>query len=95
MTRPTIFDRPMTPAERMRRHRARGQRPAPRNVKEAVACVPQDYALAYKWFNLAAAQNNQDAEKYRDSIAQRMTPAQIAEAQKLAREWKPTRQPPE
>jgi TPR repeat protein len=57
--------------------------------------VPQDYALAYKWFNLAAAQNNQDAEKYRDSIAQRMTPAQIAEAQKLAREWKPTRQPPE
>jgi len=51
--------------------------------------VPQDFVQAYMWFNLAAAQGFQAAVKDRDLIAQRMTPAQIAEAQKLAREWRP------
>jgi hypothetical protein len=41
------------------------------------------------WFNLAAAQGNQEAIKDRDEIARKMTPEQIAEAQKLAHEWKP------
>jgi hypothetical protein len=31
----------------------------------------------------------------RDKLALEITPAQIAEAQKLAREWKPTKQPPD
>ena len=53
--------------------------------------VPQDYVRAHMWFNLSAAQGNQDAAENRDSIAKRMTPAQIAEAQKLAREWQPKR----
>lgn len=52
--------------------------------------VPQDYALAHMWFNLAAAKGNADANKSRDDLAQKMTPDQIAEAQRLAREWKPT-----
>jgi uncharacterized protein len=43
------------------------------------------------WFNLSAAQGDQDAAGARDSIAKRMTPAQIAEAQKLAREWQSKR----
>ena len=51
--------------------------------------VPIDYVLAYMWSNLAAAQNNALAIKNRDIIAAKMTPAQIAEAQRLAREWKP------
>jgi uncharacterized protein len=51
--------------------------------------VQQDYVTAHMWFNLAAARGNRDAEKDRDMIAAQMTPAQIAEAQKLAREWKP------
>lgn len=51
--------------------------------------VPQDYILAHMWFNLAAAQGNQDALKFRDIIAGIMTSAQIAEAQRLARDWKP------
>jgi TPR repeat protein len=55
--------------------------------------VPQDYAVAYMWFDLAAERGNQHAARERDKIARRMTPAQIAEAQKLAREWKPTTQP--
>jgi hypothetical protein len=42
---------------------------------------------------LSAAQGKEGAATFRDLIARRMTPAQIAEAQKLAREWKPTKQP--
>jgi len=45
--------------------------------------VPQDYVQAHKWFDLAGS------GLYRDTLAAKMTPAQIAEAQKLAREWKP------
>jgi uncharacterized protein len=51
--------------------------------------VQQDYVTAHMWFNLAAARGNRDAEKDRNIIAAQMTPARIAEAQKLAREWKP------
>ncbi len=51
--------------------------------------VPQDYAQAHMWFSLAGAQGDKQAAKQRDIVAKRMTPAQIAEAQKLAREWKP------
>lgn len=49
--------------------------------------VPQNYVLAHKWLNLAAAQGDQVATKIREHVAERMTPEQIAEAQKLAREW--------
>ena len=45
--------------------------------------VPQDYVQAYKWFDLAGSR------VYRDTLASKMMPAQIAEAQKFAREWKP------
>ena len=51
--------------------------------------VPQDLVLAHMWFNLSAAGGY--PEQVRDEIAGHMTPAQIAEAQKLAREWKPKR----
>jgi TPR repeat protein len=56
--------------------------------------VPQDYVHAYMWFSLAAAQGEQRAVKTLAMAEQRMTPAQIAEAQKLARDWKPATQPP-
>jgi hypothetical protein len=42
------------------------------------------------WFNLGAAQGNEDAAMGRDIIAAAMTPDQLGEAQQLAREWKPT-----
>ena len=51
--------------------------------------VTQDYVQAHMWWNLAAAKGDTDAVKNRDLIAAKLTPAQIAEAQKLAREWKP------
>jgi uncharacterized protein len=53
--------------------------------------VPQDYVEAHKWANLAAARATPENQKLfaesRDKIAAAMTPAQIAEAQKRAREW--------
>ncbi len=56
--------------------------------------VPQDYVQAHMRYNLAASrfppgEDRDKAVKYRDIVAAKMTPAQIAEAQKLAREWKP------
>ncbi len=56
--------------------------------------VPQDYVQAHMWYNLAASHfapgsDRDRAVKNRDIIAEKMTPAQIAEAQRLAREWKP------
>jgi uncharacterized protein len=51
--------------------------------------VPQDYVLAHMWLNLAAASGSSIAPGARERVAGQMTPAQIAEAQKLAREWKP------
>jgi uncharacterized protein len=63
---------------------------------ERGAGVSQDYVLAHTWYNLAAAQfsaseneSRDSAVKGRDFVASKMTPAQIAEAQRLAREWKP------
>jgi hypothetical protein len=58
--------------------------------------VPKDYALAHMWFHLATSRypasekaKRGRAEVSRDIAASKMTPAQIAEAQRLAREWKP------
>ena len=51
--------------------------------------VPKDYVEAHKWASLAASQGYAPAKQLRDLMARWMTPAQIAEAQRLAREWKP------
>ena len=55
--------------------------------------VPKDYVQAHLWFNLAASHFagtglNADAAA-RDNLAADMAPAQIEEAQRLAREWRP------
>ncbi len=64
------------------------------NMYEDGQGVPQDYAQAHMWFNLAASRfppgkNRDAAVSNRDIVAKKMTPAQISEAEKLAREWKP------
>lgn len=48
--------------------------------------VAQDYVRAHMWFNLGAVSGNADAVTNRDATANQMTPQQIGEAQKLARE---------
>jgi hypothetical protein len=49
--------------------------------------VAADMVAAHKWFNLAAARGNADAARYRRELACEMTPADVAEAQRQAREW--------
>jgi len=49
--------------------------------------VPQDYVQASMWYNLAAVQGNEMAVKNREVLVKKMTPEQITEAQRLAREW--------
>jgi uncharacterized protein len=56
--------------------------------------VPTDYVRAYMWYSLAALRAGSTglgnrAAKSRDEVAAKMTPAQIAEAQRMASEWKP------
>jgi TPR repeat protein len=53
--------------------------------------VPHDYLLAHMWANLAAASLPAGSipAKLRDDVEAKMTPPQIAEAQRLARLWKP------
>ncbi len=48
--------------------------------------VPQDYMRAHMWYNLSASNGDQDSAEGRDDLAEKMTPEQIIEAQKLARE---------
>lgn len=55
--------------------------------------VPEDYVQAYKWLNLAATRASGPKRDFsyriRDSIATKMSPAQIAKAQALAIAWRP------
>jgi uncharacterized protein len=60
--------------------------------------VAQDNVQAHLWFNLAAVhfpasdtRNRNAALNSRDVVARKLTREQLAEAQKLAREWKPVR----
>lgn len=54
--------------------------------------VPRDLVLAHVCFDLAArnfgsSDNREMAAGYRDLVAAKLTPAQIAKAQQIAREW--------
>ena len=61
------------------------------------AGVSPDDVAAHMWFNLAGARSSGDERNTyigaRDTVATWMTPEQIAEAQRLAREWQPTVEP--
>jgi hypothetical protein len=49
--------------------------------------VEVDLVQAHKWFNLAALRGNEAAKRYRVELASEMSKAEIAAAQKGAREW--------
>ncbi len=51
--------------------------------------VPLDYVQAHLWASLAVAQGNKDALMLRNKMVREMTAAQLVEAHRLAREWKP------
>ena len=54
--------------------------------------VPENDVLAYMWYNLAAAlfasdEDAQRSQQGKDFVEQRMTREQVAEAQRMSREW--------
>jgi TPR repeat protein len=49
--------------------------------------VGVDMVAAHKWFNLAAVRGVEAAKGWRNQLAAEMSSGQIAEAQRLAREW--------
>ncbi len=55
--------------------------------------VQRDYTEAYMWYERAAMHsqggNKDSIVEMRDGIAEKLTTQQIAEAKRLAREWKP------
>jgi TPR repeat protein len=60
--------------------------------------LPLDYLKAYMWFELAVAHStghDQVLNRHlRDVVAaMQLTPEQIAEAERLARNWKPQKPP--
>ena len=55
--------------------------------------VPQDFIQAHFWANIAATDGDAEAAKVRDRAAVLMTRDQIAQAQELARNWRPATQP--
>ena len=70
----------------------RGFSPAQHNVSGMYAegqGVTQDYVQAYKWAILAApTQTTEVNAQATDYLTSKMTPSQIAEARRLAEEWK-------
>jgi uncharacterized protein len=46
-----------------------------------------DLIEAHKWFNLAALAGNEEAQACRAKISEEMTAREIAQAQRLARDW--------
>ena len=60
--------------------------------------VAQNNVEAYKWYSLAVSRYTEadsnvrnDAAERRNKLVGKMTPAQIAEAESLAQQWKPSR----
>ena len=49
--------------------------------------VPEDDVTAYMWLNLASAQGYPLAMPEKSDLTKRMTREQIAEGQKMSREW--------
>jgi uncharacterized protein len=62
-------------------------------LAEASEGVAQDYVPAHFWLNLAASSSSGEDQKRRvkarDDLAKKLTPRQLEEAQRLAREWRP------
>ena len=60
--------------------------------------VPQDNVEAHTWLNLAASRSSgadrERAVTAQDIVAERMTPADLSEAQRRAREWHAAHQIP-
>ena len=57
--------------------------------------VKRDYVQAYKWLSLCAASGEESCVAQRDLVAAKLSSSKLANAQRLAREWKPIKSAPE
>ncbi|OGW49002.1 MAG: hypothetical protein A2V62_05915 [Nitrospirae bacterium RBG_19FT_COMBO_58_9] len=53
--------------------------------------VPSDKVQAYTWLLLAAAQGDEEAGRQSDILSKQLKPAEITNAKKLVKQWKPAR----
>ena len=51
--------------------------------------VKRDYVQAYKWMSICAAKGNGGCVTQRDALEKKLKGAKLAEAQRLAADWKP------
>jgi uncharacterized protein len=57
-------------------------------IMYSIGCdMPIDLIAAHKWFNLAAIKGNREAVRLRREVACQMSDAEIAAAQRAARDW--------
>ena len=67
-----------------------GQEKSPYNLGVAYAKgqgLEQDYAKAHMWFNISAYSGDPNAQKARGIVSKKMTSEQLAEAQRMIKEW--------
>jgi TPR repeat protein len=53
--------------------------------------VPSDKAQAYMWILLSAAQGDEEAARQSETLSKQLTPAEVTNAKKQAKQWKPSR----
>jgi TPR repeat protein len=53
--------------------------------------VKKDETAAYMWLSVEGSRGDADAKRLRDILSRHMSSEQIANAEKLAKEWKPKR----
>lgn len=72
---------------------AQGFPPAQHTLGKALATgahgVSPDKIQAYVWFALSSAQGNEEARQERDALTKQLTPAQVAKAKQIVKQWKP------
>ena len=57
------------------------------SLARTIGLGQQDLVLAFKWLTLAATQDNATARTNLGVLEPRLTPGELAEAQRLAQEW--------
>ena len=76
--------------QQLRTRAEQGKADAPNNLGRIYAKgegVPKALVTAYMWFNLSAVQGDEYGKTARVLMETMMTPDQIAEAQRLTKEW--------
>ena len=56
--------------------------------------VKRDYVQSYVWLSLCAASGSANCAEHRDIVAKKLKSGKLAEAQRMARDWKPSKSSP-